>query len=199
MGERLTDSPEHLRLGIDLDGVVADFNAGWIERYNREYGAELHPDHVVGWDELHHLTGFDTMERFWAWARGDGRSVFRDLPPMPGALDALRELAQRHRIVIITARFDWAIGDTLAWLAEHGVLAREVHFQAAKHEVACDIYLDDSPYQIEALARERPDRTVCRQVTAWNRPLPGVVDVHSWPEFQDVVRGVEARHAMQRV
>ena len=28
-----------LRLGIDLDGVIADFNTGWIRLYNQEFGA----------------------------------------------------------------------------------------------------------------------------------------------------------------
>jgi 5'(3')-deoxyribonucleotidase len=187
MRDHLTGSPELLRLGIDMDGVLADFNAGWIARYNRDFDAALHPDHIVGWDELHRVTGFETMDAFWAWARDGGRSVFRDLPPIEGAIETLRDLAQRHRIVIITARFDWAIADTLAWLAEHGVLAREVHFQAAKHLIPCDVYLDDSPYQIPSLHRERPDSLVCRQVTAWNRPVPGVVDVHDWEEFRRVV------------
>ena len=35
-----------MRLGIDLDGVVADFNAGWISRYNREFEANLTTDMV---------------------------------------------------------------------------------------------------------------------------------------------------------
>lgn len=192
MSDRLTDSPEHLRLGIDLDGVVADFNGGWIARYNRDFGARLHPDQVIGWDALHALTEFHSMAEFWDWSRGDGRSVFRDLPPVPGAIDALHELAREHRIAIITARFDWAIGDTLAWLAEHDVLAREVHFVAAKQDVACDIYLDDAPYQLEALRLARPEATVCRRVAAYNRPVAGVMDVLSWSEFRDVVASVSA-------
>ena len=26
-----------MRLGIDLDGVVADFSTGWVNRYNDEF------------------------------------------------------------------------------------------------------------------------------------------------------------------
>ncbi len=48
MGDRLTDSPELLRLGIDMDGVVADFNAGWIERYNRAWLPDADTAHRPG-------------------------------------------------------------------------------------------------------------------------------------------------------
>lgn len=194
MSDQLTESPEHLRLGIDMDGVVADFNGGWITRYNRDFGASLHPDQVVGWDELHALTSFGSMGEFWEWARDDGtgRSVFRDLAPLPGAVETLQELARDHRIAIITARYDWAIRDTLAWLSDHGILAREVHFLAAKQQVTCDVYLDDSPYQLAALTQAHPSATVCRKVAAWNRPIPGATDVHSWAGFRDVVASVVA-------
>jgi 5'(3')-deoxyribonucleotidase len=192
MANPLTDSPELLRLGIDLDGVVADFNGGWMDRFNRERGTTLDPEHVIGWDGLHRLGAFESMDEFWGWARGDGRSVFRDLPLMPGAVDVLERLASSHRIVILTSRFDWAIPDTLAWLGEQCVPAREVHFLWDKHRVACDVYLDDAPHQLEALVAQQPDATVCRAVRRWNVPVQGAIDVDSWAEFERVVAGVAA-------
>ena len=192
MSDQLSGPSECLRLGIDMDGVVADFNGGWIARYNRDFGTRLDPREVVGWDELHALTRFPSMAEFWEWARGDGRTVFRDMDPVPGAIDTLRQLARDHRIVIITARSDWAISDTLAWLAEHAVIAREIHFLADKEVVSCDVYLDDAPHQLEALTRAHPGATVCRKVAAYNRPVLGAVDVHSWEEFRQVVASVAA-------
>ena len=71
-----------LRLGIDLDGVVADFNRGWTAAYNRSFGAELHEGLVRTWDSPLSLTHFSDMEAFWLWARDQGEAgVFRDLEP----------------------------------------------------------------------------------------------------------------------
>jgi uncharacterized HAD superfamily protein len=67
-----------LRLGIDLDGVVCDFNAGWMELHKAEFGSELVPEMVVTWDNLHELGGFKDMKAFWRWAQGneDRPSIF---------------------------------------------------------------------------------------------------------------------------
>lgn len=176
-----------LRLGIDLDGVVADFNAGWMARYNRDFQADLRPEQIIGWDQMGTLTGFADMDGFWTWARGDGRTVFRDLAPLPGAIETLHDLAARHDIAIITARHPWAISDTLAWIADHGIAASEVHFLEDKTSVACDVYIDDAPHQLEALVAAHPRATVCRRVAAWNDPLDGATDVHDWNEFRAVV------------
>ena len=147
---------------------------------------------VARWDGLHELTHFGSMDEFWAWARGGGRSVFRDLPVMPGAVAALDRLARAHRIVIVSSKFEWAIPDSLAWLAEHRLPVSDVHFLWRKSVAACDVYLEDVPHQIEELCRSRPDATVCRRVHPWNDPVPGSMDVHSWPEFEAVV-GLLAR------
>ncbi len=183
-----------LRLGIDLDGVVADFNRGWIQAYNDRFGAALAPEMVTSWDSPLELTHFPDMTAFWAWARDHGgSSVFRYLQPYPDAIATLRALNREgHDVVVLTAKPDWAVHDTLEWIADHRIPTREIHFTEVKHRVPCDLYLDDAPEQVEALARHRAGTaTVCRYVRPWNTPIEGTTDVHSWNEFLGLVREQE--------
>ena len=179
-----------MRLGIDLDGVVADFNAGWIRLHRDEFGSELHPEMVVTWDGLHELGGFADMEAFWQWAQGneDRPSIFRHLDVYPDALDTLHALDRAgHDIVIVTTKPRWARIDTLRWLADNALPTAEVHMIDDKYLVDCDVYLDDSPHVLPSLLQHRPDATVCRFIRPWNEPLAGALDVHSWAEFHGIV------------
>ena len=87
-----------IRVGIDMDGVLADFNTGWMSRYNAEFGASLDASMVQEWNGLHGLTHFATMGQFWEWAQGDGRSTFRDAPPLPGAIEGIKRIGAKHRV-----------------------------------------------------------------------------------------------------
>lgn len=181
-----------MRLGIDLDGVVADFNTGWITRYNSDFGADLAFDAVEAWDAIPSLTHFRHMGEFWKWAQDhDGSSLFRHLETYPGAVDALWKLAKdRHKIVILTTKPPWAIHDTFAWLAQHRIPSREVHILADKWEVDCDIYLEDAPHNLEDLVAHRPERVVARFVRPWNHPVPGAHSVTDWDDFLKLVDSV---------
>lgn len=180
-----------LRLGIDLDGVVADFNRGWMTAYNDTFGADLAPEMVTTWDSPLVLTHFPDMRAFWEWARDHGgHSVFRHLEPYPTAVETIHELDREgHHIVILTAKPDWAVHDTLRWLADHRIPTREIHITEAKHEVDCDVYLDDAPEQVRRITAHRGSTaTVCRFVRPWNRPVEGAHDVHDWEGFRETVR-----------
>jgi 5'-nucleotidase len=188
-----------LRVAIDMDGVLADFNTGWMSRYNREFGTQLEASHVQAWDGPQLLTHFDSMREFWTWARGTGRSTFRDAPALEGAVEAANRIATRHRLVIVSSKFPWAIPDSLAWLADHGVRAREVHFLWDKAIAECDVYLDDAPHVLRQLVSSQPRATVCRMVRAWNEPVPGTVDIESWAAFEALVDDLaRARAAIGR-
>jgi 5'(3')-deoxyribonucleotidase len=178
-----------MRLGIDLDGVVADFNSGWMAVYNREFGSDLRPEWVESWDGLVPLTHFPDMEAFWDWASGsdERHSIFRYLKPYHDAIPAMERLAIRNDIVILTQKPGWAIHDTFAWIADHRIPTREVHMTHRKWRVPCDVYLDDAPHQIRAIHRHRPEAAVVRFVRAWNEPTPGVHDVDSWNDFVNLI------------
>jgi 5'(3')-deoxyribonucleotidase len=177
-----------MRLGIDLDGVVADFNAGWMRTYNEDFEAELTPEMVQTWDGFVTLTHFVSNTEFWRWARNDGgHGLFRDLPVYPGAVESLGRLSRNHEIVIITTKPHWADAETFAWIADNEIPTREVHITGDKWKVECDVYLDDGPHNLESLVVERPDRTTCRFVRTWNKHVPGTVDVDSWDIFEALV------------
>ena len=178
-----------MRLGIDLDGVVANFVRGWMLRYNMDFGTNLTEDQVDRWDAAGDLTHFTDLADFWQWAgaSGHGPTVFRNLEPYPDALEALDHLAACHDIVILSMKPDWAAADTYSWLADHRIPTREVHLLRDKYLVPCDIYLDDSPIALPDLLNKQPGAIVCRYVRPWNEPLEGAVDIHSWREFENLV------------
>lgn len=186
-----------LRLGIDLDGVVADFNAGWTALHNAEFGGSLSADMVTMWDGLYRLGGFDNMDAFWAWARGNEQrpSIFRHLGLLPGALETLQALdSEGHHIVIVSTKPDWAVHETLHWLADNKIPTREVHLTFTKSDVACDMYLDDAPHVLPELVEHHPDAVVCRFVRPWNSPVDGTVDVTDWANFHALVTETSFRH-----
>jgi len=179
-----------MRIGIDMDGVMCDFNAGWMRLHADEFGSELHPEMVTGWNGLHELAGFADMEAFWRWAQGrdDRPSIFRHLEPFPGALETMTAFAAAgHQLVVLTAKPDWAIPDTLGWLADHAVPTREIHIRYDKHAIDCDVYLDDAPNVLADLVRHRPDALILRMVQPWNRPVSRTVDVRDWPSVAAAV------------
>lgn len=186
-----------MRLGIDLDGVVADFNRGWITRFNRDHSTSLTIDDVLEWDAPMTLTGFADIDEFWAWfatAGDNGGSIFADLDAYPQALDALRGLdSLGHELVVLTTKPDFAVHETLRWLAEHRFPTREVHLLEVKADIECDVYLDDADHNLESIAARRPDATVCRYVRPWNRHHAGVVDVEGWDDFRGVVDVLSTR------
>jgi hypothetical protein len=183
-----------MRLGIDLDGVVANFTQGWMDFYNRDFGASLVFEDSQRWNDVVDLTHFEDIDQFWDWSsRLDGRSLFWHLTPFPGAVKALQELqSEGHSIVILTQKPAFAVEDTREWVKREGIPASEVHVIDEKWRVDCDVYLDDGPLVLPELVRHRPDRLVCRYVRPWNTPVAGAVDVRDFVEFRAQVERLTA-------
>ena len=178
-----------MRLGIDLDGVVANFTQGWMNFYNRDFGTSYVFEDSQNWGDLVDLTHFKDMGEFWEWSSDlDGHSVFWHLDPFPDAVEALRGLVDAgHEVIILTVKPDFAVEDTYDWIERHRIPVAEIHILEEKWRIECDVYLDDGPHVLPGLVKHRGDRTVCRYVRPWNEPLNGAIDVHDFVEFRDLV------------
>ena len=150
-------------LGVDLDGVCADFYgrmreiaAEWFERSvddlprNVSYGL---PEWGVSSEDQ-----YQSLHRFAVTQR----NLFKTAPMIPGARKYLRLLSDEGaRIRIITHRLfihyfhNLAVSQTIDWLDQHGIPYWDLCFMKEKEQVGADIYVDDNPGNIERLRSKR--------------------------------------------
>jgi len=183
-----------LVLGVDLDGVCADYEAAFRASVARQFDldpAELTPQTV---HDSYSQWGLDSQafERAHRLAVVEDR-MFRHMAPMPGVSEALWRLSDRGVwIRIITHRLcvNWAhettAADTAGWLDTHNLPYRDLCFIGDKPDVGADVYVDDAPGNVLALRATGRPAIVFDQ--PYNRQLPGP-RAHTW---EDVVAVVEA-------
>lgn len=180
-------------LGVDLDGVVADFARGLRPIAAEWLGvpeSSLTQDISYGFREwgLERGGGYDALHRFAV----KERELFARLPPIEGAPAALRRLSAVGdiRIRIITHRLyiHWfhkeAIQQTTAWLEHQGIPYWDICFMRDKAAVGANLYLEDSPENIQALRAAGHETIVV--VNSTNDHLPGP-RASSWEEIEQLV------------
>ena len=174
-----------MRIGVDLDGVVANFTKGWTKYYEEEFGKKILEDDIQSWGLSEPLTHFKEDLDFWKWAKDiNGSSIFRNLEVYENSVETLNELSKSgHDIVIISSKPWWSIHDTLMWLGENKIPTKEIHFIEDKWTIDCEVYIDDAPYQLENYKENTVDKKIIRFVRSYNKPLDGVYDIYNWKEL----------------
>ena len=188
----MSENPRQFVLGVDLDGVVANFYAGLLPIAAEWLGvsaASLPVEVSYGLTEwgLDAAGGYEDLHRFAVVQR----ELFRKLEPMPGAAAALRRISQQGvRIRIITHRLfikyfhEEAVTQTTAWLEHHGIPYWDLCFMKDKAAVGADLYVEDSPENVVALRADGHETIVFRNST--NRRLPPP-QAASWAEVEELV------------
>jgi 5'(3')-deoxyribonucleotidase len=185
-------------LAVDLDGVCADFYGGLKPIAAEWLGVEVGtlPDRVSWtlpeWGVDRAPGGYDALHRFAVTQR----ELFKRLPPMPGAPQALRRLSACDvRIRVVTHRLfikyfhQVAVRQTIEWLDFHDIPYWDLCFMREKAAVGADLYVEDSPENVERLRAQGLPTIVFANST--NEHL-GEPRAASWEE---VARLVLARKA----
>jgi 5'(3')-deoxyribonucleotidase len=187
--------PRSFVLGVDLDGVCGDYTTAFanVVAAERDVDTSTLPSQR-GWDfaewELEDLGGFDAVHRLAVMEH----RMFRTMPVMPGAADALWRLSDAGVwIRIITHRLwvNWghaiAVSDTVEWLDHQAIPYRDICFLGRKPEVEADCYVDDSPDMVEAL--RGAGNTVVVFDAPYNRDLEGP-RAETWADVEQAVSAI---------
>jgi 5'(3')-deoxyribonucleotidase len=179
-----------MRIGVDLDGVVANFTKGWTTQYEIDFNKKIQPSDITEWGLSKPLTHFEEEIDFWNWAKNiNGSSIFRNLEVYEDSVETLIELSKLgHEIVILSSKPWWSVHDTFMWLGERKIPTREVHFLEDKWKINCEVYIDDAPHQLEMYVEKVPTKTIIRFVRDYNTPVEGTIDLHNWKDLTSLLQ-----------
>ena len=106
-----------LRIGIDCDEPLADFNAHLCLWMNATYGTDYKKNNIFSyklWD-IWKCSKEEAIRRIEHFYKEDLENV----PPVDGSVAAVNSLAQEHELLVITSRFRQAIPKTIPWINRH--------------------------------------------------------------------------------
>ena len=190
-------------LGLDLDGVTADYVQEFrlrVARYTSCDPADLPApttwSFVEAWGPIRDNDHYLELHRD---AVRDG--LFRSMAPMPGVSRALWDLSDADvHIRVVTHRLignnlhKEAAADTLAWLDRHEIPFRDILFLGVKSDLEASVFIDDAPHNVVALTLAGRDVIVFD--APYNRTstdpqtheiLAATTRVHNWDEAREAV------------
>lgn len=144
-----------LRIGVDIDGVLADHLPPRCARFHAWYGYKVTPSEILDVNEPLGGTGIsmeDHVKMLYAIDTGH----FLDMRVIPGARTSLNHLQDAgHELILISHRTDDIHDITADWAAEHRVPYDELYVGAPPDKtqlVDIDVLIDDSVSNVNRAA-----------------------------------------------
>lgn len=190
-------------IGLDLDNTVYDYTGALRDAIAKQLGVTDMEAHRLAYPDPHDYgmsnwpnfaTDENVFRTFHTKAVED--RIYRDMPTFPEASEYLWRLSDEgHHIRIITSRFvkhgqnHRVVTDTGISLDNNDIPYRDIMFTALKVDIFADVYIDDSPKNIQLL--KAAGRQVVIYDAPYNRDLEGR-RAHNWPEVYAHLKEIEA-------
>lgn len=138
---------------IDMDSVITDLMSKWFSAYNEAYDDHLTVDQLTGWN-THQKVKKECGSKIYEFLEQPG--FYRDLRPLPQALEVIKRLNERYDIFIVTTSPINAFKDKTEWILEYlpFIGAEKIIFTHFKHKIKGDILFDDAPHNLISFQNE---------------------------------------------
>lgn len=127
------------RIAVDMDGVLADVFAQYLDWDERDTGIRKEREALLGKPELEAFAGIPQ----YLYTSG----FFRSIPVVKDSQKILLELTKKYEVFVVSAamEFPQSLPEKLEWLLEHFSFIdwQHVVFCGSKQIIKADIMIDD--------------------------------------------------------
>lgn len=156
-----------LNIIVDLDGIVVDLITRWLQKYNEVYADNITVDKITKFD-FDSLVKPECGTKIYDFLDYD---TFRYCDPIPGAVDALNKLNEKHFIHIVSAHSAAIPESAIAkfhWCAQYipFIAQKKITICHQKHLIRGDMIIDDKYQTIQQCDIDIAAATIA---CPWNR------------------------------
>lgn len=166
----------------DLDGIVADLHAPWLDWINRRVGTQLVKTDIREYQMDRLPVSKDVNVHDFLNQPG----AYRNLPPVDGALETLQRLEDDgHHVLIATTpvkrpestteKLEWC-RLYLPWLSH-----RRIYVGGEKDRIMADVFIDDDPKNLREFRARQPQAYLVTIAWPYNEGLDtsGVINLRA--------------------
>lgn len=190
----MKERPGGLKIGVDIDGVLADQVAAVLMEIEKDYGKRYSKSEI---NRAH--WSFQGIEIWTEISRllSDPDYVKR-VPVIEGSQEAIKQLSRvDHDLLVVTARRPHTEEATRRWLKAHFPCLHQYHHArtGTKHSIPTDVLIDDLDLNIAEFVKSDTKRRGILFLHPWSLNDTDI-DLYSdqvffCPEWQSVVKAVE--------
>lgn len=129
------------RIVIDMDNVMADLTAHYVNSYEASHGVRL------DFQALHGVPEGEVLPEGLVHKLLRSAGFFRTAPVIPGSQEVIKALMEKYEVFIVSAamEFPLSLKEKLEWLNEHFpfISWHNIVFCGSKTIVEADIMIDD--------------------------------------------------------
>ncbi len=170
-------------LGVDIDNVLAESDARLRTMIREMFGITLEEHQMTQYEYMAYGVTEEQLIQVFRVFNAEG---CRTLKVVPGAKAAMRQLARRYEIVLVTSRNPESKAGTEYWLKTKDLPYDQLHFNNEKHALGIPYhsFIEDRHEHAHRIAET--GAAVYLLTRPWNAaPLahPNVRRVHTWDEI----------------
>ncbi len=135
-------------VAIDMDGVLADVEAHFIDWYERDYGERFSRAIMIGVSEEEAFPQKGAVRKFVTTP-----GFFSTVPLMEDAVEAVQKIMETYEVYIVSAamEFPQSLPEKYQWLQKHFPFIgwRNIVFCGDKSIIDTDYLIDDHPKNLD--------------------------------------------------